>query len=110
VTFNPVDVADNMKKFGGFIPGIRPGKKTAEYIDAVLTRITSAAPSTWRRLPAADAAPDVSSTCRSTSAAPRSDRGLRGARHGPADRVHLITRHYEGLTGPGGPRIRGRKG
>jgi preprotein translocase subunit SecY len=40
VTFNPVDVADNMKKYGGFIPGIRPGKNTAEYIDRVLTRIT----------------------------------------------------------------------
>ena len=40
VTFNPVDVADNLKKFGGFIPGIRAGKKTAEYIDQVLTRIT----------------------------------------------------------------------
>ncbi|MCL5125808.1 MAG: preprotein translocase subunit SecY [Deltaproteobacteria bacterium] len=40
VTFNPVDVADNMKKYGGYIPGIRPGKKTAQYIDRVLTRIT----------------------------------------------------------------------
>jgi len=40
VTFNPVDVADNMKKNGGYIPGIRPGKRTAEYIDKVLTRIT----------------------------------------------------------------------
>jgi preprotein translocase subunit SecY len=40
VTFNPIDVADNMKKQGGYIPGIRPGKKTAEYIDWVLTRIT----------------------------------------------------------------------
>lgn len=40
VSFNPVDVADNMKKYGGFIPGIRPGKKTAEYIDRILTRIT----------------------------------------------------------------------
>jgi len=40
VTFNPVDVADNMKKYGGYIPGIRPGKKTAEFIDRVLTRIT----------------------------------------------------------------------
>ena len=40
VTFNPVDVADNMKKYGGFIPGIRPGKRTADYIDKVLTRIT----------------------------------------------------------------------
>jgi preprotein translocase subunit SecY len=40
VTFNPIDVADNMRKAGGYIPGIRPGKKTAEYIDWVLTRIT----------------------------------------------------------------------
>jgi preprotein translocase subunit SecY len=40
VTFNPDDVAENMKKNGGYIPGIRPGKKTAEYIDKVLTRIT----------------------------------------------------------------------
>ncbi len=40
VTFNPVDVADNMKKHGGYIPGIRPGKFTADYIDKVLTRIT----------------------------------------------------------------------
>ncbi|MBW2147440.1 MAG: preprotein translocase subunit SecY [Deltaproteobacteria bacterium] len=40
VTFNPVDVADNMKKYGGYIPGIRPGKRTAEFIDRVLTRIT----------------------------------------------------------------------
>ncbi len=40
VTFNPVDIADNMKKYGGYIPGIRPGKRTADYIDKVLTRIT----------------------------------------------------------------------
>jgi preprotein translocase subunit SecY len=40
VTFNPVDVADNMKKAGGYIPGIRPGKRTSDYIDKVLTRIT----------------------------------------------------------------------
>jgi preprotein translocase subunit SecY len=40
IVFNPVDLADNMKKYGGFIPGVRPGKKTAEYIDHVLTRIT----------------------------------------------------------------------
>ena len=40
VTFNPVDVADNLRKYGGFIPGIRPGRFTAEYIDRVLSRIT----------------------------------------------------------------------
>ncbi|MBT4291482.1 preprotein translocase subunit SecY, partial [bacterium] len=37
---NPVDLADNMKKNSGFIPGVRPGRKTAEYIDRVLTRVT----------------------------------------------------------------------
>ena len=40
VVFNPVDVSENMKKFGGYIPGIRPGQKTAEFIDRVLSRIT----------------------------------------------------------------------
>lgn len=40
ITFNPVDVADNMKRYGGFIPGIRAGRPTAEYLDYVLTRIT----------------------------------------------------------------------
>jgi len=40
IIFNPNDVADNLRKYGGFIPGIRPGKNTADYIDQVLTRIT----------------------------------------------------------------------
>jgi len=40
ITFNPVEVADNMKKYGGFIPGIRPGRPTSEYLDRVLSRIT----------------------------------------------------------------------
>ncbi|MEJ1088550.1 preprotein translocase subunit SecY [Microbacterium sp. Mu-80] len=40
ITFNPVEVADNMKKYGGFIPGIRAGRPTAEYLDYVITRIT----------------------------------------------------------------------
>ena len=40
ITFNPTEVADNMKKYGGFIPGIRAGRPTAEYLQYVLTRIT----------------------------------------------------------------------
>ena len=40
IVFNPEDVAENMRKYGGFIPGIRPGKKTAEYLDHILSRIT----------------------------------------------------------------------
>jgi preprotein translocase subunit SecY len=40
IVFNPVDLADNMKRQGGFIPGVRPGKRTSDYIDRILTRIT----------------------------------------------------------------------
>jgi preprotein translocase subunit SecY len=40
IVMNPVDTADNLKKYGGFIPGIRPGKQTADYIDKVMTRLT----------------------------------------------------------------------
>lgn len=42
IIFNPTEVADNMRKYGGFIPGIRPGKKTAEFVESILTRITFA--------------------------------------------------------------------
>ena len=41
ITFNPVEVSDNMKKYGGFVPGIRPGRPTAEYLDYILSRITA---------------------------------------------------------------------
>jgi preprotein translocase subunit SecY len=40
VVFNPEDTAENLRKYGGFMPGIRPGKRTAEYLDFVLTRLT----------------------------------------------------------------------
>ncbi len=40
VTFNPIDQADNLKKYGGFIPGVRPGRPTAEYLDRILSRLT----------------------------------------------------------------------
>jgi preprotein translocase subunit SecY len=40
IILNPVDLADNMQKYGGFIPGIRPGKRTSDYIDKILTRVT----------------------------------------------------------------------
>ena len=40
IVFNPEETADNLKRYGGFIPGIRPGKNTAEYLDYVLTRLT----------------------------------------------------------------------
>ena len=109
VTFNPVDVADNMKKHGGFIPGIRPGKKTAEYIDRVLTRITFAG------------ALYISVICILPSLLQTKMKvpfyfggtGLLIVVGVALDTVqqiesHLITRNYEGFTGPKGPKIRGR--
>ena len=41
ITFNPIEVSDNLQKFGGFVPGIRPGKNTAEYLDYIMTRIAT---------------------------------------------------------------------
>ena len=110
VTFNPVDVADNLKKYGGYIPGIRPGKKTAEYIDSVLTRITFGG------------AMYMSAVCVLPSVLTQ-QMNVQFQFGGTAllivvgvalDTVqqiesHLITRHYEGFTGPRGPRIRGRR-
>ncbi|MBN1945026.1 MAG: preprotein translocase subunit SecY [Bradymonadales bacterium] len=110
VTFDPVDVADNMKRRGGFIPGIRAGKKTAEYIDYVLTRITFGGS---LYLSAICVMPillliyfNVPFQFGGTSLLIVVSVGL--------DTVsqieqHLITRHYDGLTGPRGPRIRGRR-
>jgi len=110
VTFNPVDVADNLKKQGGFIPGIRPGKKTAEYIDKVLTRITFGG------------AVYVSAVCVLPTFLMANFKvpfyfggtGLMIVVGVALDTVqqiesHLLTRHYEGFTGPKGPRIRGRR-
>ncbi len=109
VTFNPVDVADNMKKYGGFIPGIRPGRATAEYIDRVLTRLTFGG------------AVYISAICVLPSFmqqkfhVPFSFGGtglliVVGVALDTVQQIesHLITRNYEGFSGPKGPRIRGR--
>ena len=110
VTFNPVDVADNLKKNGGYIPGIRPGKSTASYIDHVLSRITFGGA---MYLAAICVLPTIIT----------SEFGVTFYFGGTSllivvgvalDTVqqiegHLITRHYEGFTGPRGPRIRGRR-
>jgi preprotein translocase subunit SecY len=109
VTFNPVDVADNLKKYGGYIPGIRPGKKTADYIDYVLSRITFGGAV---YLAAVCVLPTIltnefninfyfggTSLLIVVGVALDTVQQIEG---------HLITRHYEGFTGPRGPRIRGR--
>ncbi len=109
ITFNPVDVADNLKKSGGYIPGIRPGKKTAEYIDRVLTRITCAG------------AVYLSAVCVLPALLQEwlsvpfyfGGTGLLIVVGVALDTVqqiesHLITRNYDGFTGPKAPRVRGR--
>ena len=109
VTFQPVDVADNMKKHGGYIPGIRPGKKTAEYIDRVLTRITFGGAV---YLAAVCVLPTI---IVNYFGVPFMFGGtglliVVGVALDTVQQIegHLITRNYEGFTGPRGPRIRGR--
>jgi preprotein translocase subunit SecY len=111
VTFNPVDVADNLKKYGGYIPGIRPGKKTADYIDSVLTRITFGGA---LYISAVCVLPSILITKYNV---PFQFGGTAllivvGVALDTVNQIesHLITRHYEGFTGPRGPRIRGRQG
>jgi preprotein translocase subunit SecY len=101
VTFNPVDVADNLKKNGGYIPGIRPGKNTATYIDHVLSRITFGGA---MYLAAICVLPTIitnefgvtfyfggTSLLIVVGVALDTVQQIEG---------HLITRHYEGFTGP----------
>jgi preprotein translocase subunit SecY len=110
VTFNPVDVADNLKKQQANIPGIRPGKHTAEYIDRVVTRITVGG-STY--LAAICIIPSLVSQAfhvpfqfGGTSLIIVVGVALETTNQIEA---HLITRSYEGLTGPQTTRLSGRR-
>ncbi len=109
IVLNPVDLADNMKKSGGFIPGIRPGKRTAEYIDRILTRIT---------LPGAmflafiAVLPDIMIT-KANVPFYFGGTGLLIVVGVVLDTLrqiesHLLMRHYEGFTKRG--KLRGRRG
>jgi preprotein translocase subunit SecY len=109
VVFNPVDVADNLKKSGGFVPGIRPGKNTAQYIEKVLSRITFAGAiylSVVCMIPA---------LLQKYMHVPFNFGGtglliIVGVALDTVQQIesHLITRNYEGFAGPKGPRIKGR--
>ncbi|MEZ4471784.1 MAG: preprotein translocase subunit SecY [bacterium] len=111
VMFNPVDVAENLKKYGGYIPGIRPGTKTAEYIDHVLTRLTFggavyvAAVCLLPMLIQDQFA--VSFYFGGTSLLIIVSVALDTVQQIES---HLITRNYEGFTDNRGPRIRSRRG
>jgi len=110
VTFQPVDVADNLKKQQAFIPGIRPGKKTAEYIDRVLTRITLGGS---LYVAAVCIVPTI---VQNYFKVPFYFGGTSimivvGVALDTVQQVesHLITRNYEGLAGAKAGKIRGRK-
>jgi len=111
ITFNPNDLAENMKKWGGFIPGIRPGQSTASYIDRVLSRITLAGalfvvciailpeyPITWVNAP-----PSLANIFGGTAILI-----VVGVALDTIGQIesHLIMRHYEGFMKKG--RIKGR--
>jgi len=109
VTFNPVDVADNLKRNNSFIPGIRPGKKTAEHIDFVMTRITTGGAI---YLSAVCVVPvlfmdyfPINFYYGGTSLLITVSVGLDTVQQIEG---HLITRHYEGLTGTRTTRLRDR--
>ncbi len=110
VTFNPVDVADNLRKHGGYIPGVRPGKQTAEYLDRVLTRLTAGG-SIY--LAAVCILPTL---LVSEYGVPFyfGGTGLMIIVSVSLDTVgqiegHLLTRHYDGILGPKTSKTRGRR-
>jgi len=109
IIFNPLDLAENMKKYGGFIPGIRPGKRTSEYIDRVLTRITLVGAI---YLSAVSVLPDFLIRYANV---PFYFGGTAllivvGVAMDTASQIesHLLTRHYEGFLKKG--RMHGRRG
>lgn len=110
VTFNPVDVADNLRKHGGYIPGVRPGKQTADYLDRILTRLT------------AGGAIYLSAVCILPTILVSSygvpfyfgGTGLLIIVAVCLDTVgqiegHLLTRHYDGILGPKSSKVKGRR-
>ena len=112
IAFNPVEVADNMKKYGGFIPGIRPGKRTSEFIDNILTRVTlpgsiflaSVAVFPYLLMQTTNIRYDLASFFGGTSLLI-----IVGVALDTLQQVesHLLTRHYDGFLKSG--RIRGRR-
>lgn len=114
VTFNPLDVSENIRKFGGFIPGIRPGQNTSDYIDHILSRITLGGA---LYIAGVCIIPELLITqfgIPSTLASTFGGTSLLiivGVAMDTLAQIeaHLLSRHYEGLMGEGGGRFRGRR-
>jgi len=110
LTFRPEDVADNIKKQGGYIPGIRPGRQTAEFIEGVLNRLTFGGAV---YLAVICVIPTVLMTLMESPDVQFGGTALLIVVGVALDTVqqiegHLINRDYDGFAGPKGPRIRGR--
>jgi preprotein translocase subunit SecY len=109
LTFRPDDVADNIKKQGGYIPGIRPGRQTADFIEGVLNRITFGGA---LYLAAICVIPSIISNMLGVNFTFGGTALLIvvGVALDTVQQIegHLISRNYEGFAGPRGPRIRGR--
>ncbi|MDO8526213.1 MAG: preprotein translocase subunit SecY [Deltaproteobacteria bacterium] len=115
VAFNPVDVAENLKKHGGYVPGIRPGKSTSDYIDHILSRITLGGA---LYIAAVCILPNILSDYFGIPYSLSSSFGgtslliVVGVGMDTLSQIeaHLLSRHYEGFLGAkGGGRFRGRK-
>ena len=112
IAFNPQEVADNMKKHGGYIPGVRPGKKTMEFIDNILTRVTLPgsiflafiAVFPFILMNTVDVGYDLASFFGGTSLLIIVGVGLDTLNQVES---HLLMRHYDGFLKKG--RIRGRR-
>ena len=111
VTFNPVDVADNLRRQGGYVPGLRPGRQTAEYLDRVLTRLTLGGS---LYLSVVCILPTV---LISSYGVPFYFGGtglliIVGVTLDTVAQIegHLMTRHYDGVVGPGQGSAGGRRG
>ena len=97
IVFNPAETADNLSKYGGFVPGIRPGKNTADYLDYVLTRLTVIGA---LYLAAVCLLPEILVAYRGAVLFRRhlaAHRGQRDHGYGGANPVHLLAHQYEGL-------------
>jgi preprotein translocase subunit SecY len=110
VVFNPIDVAENLKRHGGYIPGVRPGKSTSDYIDAVLTRITTVGA---LYITAVCILPSILVVSAGVSFwfGGTSVLIVVGVAMDTAQQIeaHLLARSYDGFLGPKGAKIKGRK-
>ena len=110
VVFNPIDVAENLKRHGGYIPGVRPGKSTSDYIDSVLTRITTVGA---LYLTAVCILPSILVVSAGVSFwfGGTSVLIVVGVAMDTAQQIeaHLLARSYDGFLGPKGAKMKGRK-